>query len=166
MTMHPRTLVVITMLAAAQLACSKDPDTDDVERDQSESLEGTDEDENGVRDDIDAYIESAAPDSERTRAAMRQVAKELQAHIPARHDKERAMEVAVRTDRGIECLLGVEPQRGFDMLTELEARTYNTKQRARAYAKANGHFGGEYFRGTQLSKFLNSCAFDVEALEN
>jgi hypothetical protein len=78
MTMHPRTLVVITMLAAAQLACSKDPDTDDVKRDRSESLEGTDEDNNGVRDDIDAYIESAAPDSERTRAAMRQVAKELQ----------------------------------------------------------------------------------------
>ena len=164
--MHPRTLVVITMLAAAQLACSKDPDTDDVERDQSESLEGTDEDENGVRDDIDAYIESAAPDSERTRAAMRQVAKTLQDLMLAQHDKEAAVEAAIRMNRGIECLLGLEAKRGYEMLSELEARSFNTKQRARAYAKANGHLGGEYFRGTPRSKRLNSCAFDVEALKD
>ena len=84
----------------------------------------------------------------------------------AQDDKESAIEAAIKMGRGIECRLGLEPERGYDLATELEARSYNTKERARAYTKANGHLGGEYFPSTRQSELLTSCSFDPEALEN
>ena len=85
----------------------------------------------------------------------RQTAKALQDLMLAQDDKESAIEAAIKMDRGIECLLGLEPERGYDLATELEPRSYNTKETC-----ARLHQGQRPSRWRVLSEHASERATD------
>lgn len=95
--------------------------------DRSDDLLGPDEDNNGVRDDIDAYIDSVYTQPDQHAAAM-QIAKALQKRMTVDvTDDIELRKLFNELGRSINCAFD-----RFDnpvVIDELEAMTANTKQR-------------------------------------
>lgn len=106
------------------------------------SLGGIDDNHNGVRDDIERYIESRYAVSAERDAAM-QLAGALQQMLLV--DKSDAIAMQATLDastRAMDCIFDtfVQPDgflRGSQLSTELEAITSNTKERLKAYLAFN-----------------------------
>lgn len=115
--------------------------------DRSDSLLGPDVDHDGIRDDIDKYIEVIAAEKKYTRQqtmAMRQVARDFQ-HILAIDisDKKQLAAASNEEARVISCLFfrfnGEDVENVSDFIQSV---TYNTKQRVVAYANYNSALSG------------------------
>ncbi|CZF86461.1 hypothetical protein [Grimontia marina] len=126
--------------------------------DRTESLEGTDDDGNGVRDDIDMIISDTDAD-ETVKQALIQHAKSLQNEMKVDWDSlgEEEGKAAMRqlssdSIRSKRCLMESLGS-GFSKVTRtLKALTYNTKARTMHYLKGN--------------KVANGMAFSVGGHEN
>ncbi len=114
-------------------------------QDRDDTIAGTDADGNGIRDDIDRYI-NGLPDSETEKNALRQNAAALQATIvqDISNDVTRA-QVARNIMKSVNCIYkvygGRDPritQRG----SELEKMTVNTPLRLQAYGNFNRSMSG------------------------
>lgn len=135
-------------------------------------LLGIDTDQNGVRDDIDRYIVFAYPDSIKKREALKQSARSLSDYLRDSDDKEKTRANAA-SDKSLDCLAHVfdddldESDAASD---ELYAQFLNTRERSRAYARADAQMGGYVSNNGYLSERLArqkaACAFDVDALPN
>jgi len=102
--------------------------------DRSDSLAGTDADGNGIRDDIDAYIDQHYSGEERQSAA-RQFARGMQATllVPA-NDTEAARIVARQVMRGIVCTYSRFNDADADqVIDDVRAITTNTQSRLLAH---------------------------------
>jgi len=164
--MNTRTLVTALLLVGVfQPACSKEQTEADATRDRSDSLAGVDTDGNGVRDDLDEYIQSAAAGSALTQKAMEQNVQALEELMLAHEIADKSIDSAIKVMRATECLYGVNPTEAAHLSDEIEARMFNTPERAKAYASAHKHLGGQYFRGTRTNERVTACDFDVGALE-
>jgi hypothetical protein len=108
--------------------------------DRSTSIAGPDTNNNGIRDDIDAWI-AALPITEVQRKAAEQTAKSLQATLVVdTTDKAALDQVSNLSSRSIRCMrLSFMPdyQQGFDLGSQIEAITANTKERAKQYLAYN-----------------------------
>ncbi len=106
------------------------------ELDRTDTISGIDNDKNGIRDDIDAYILKHYP-IEQQRRAVKQLAKGLQAYLVTNTTENSVVkEVANENARSMACVFskfedGIGPN--GDIPDEIFAITTNTKKRLLAY---------------------------------
>jgi hypothetical protein len=108
--------------------------------DRSSDIKGPDTNNNGIRDDIDAWI-AAQPITEVQKKAAQQIAKVQQATtLVDLNDKAALQTLGDRTAAAVVCLSRVfapDQQAGSDLGAKLEAISANTKERAMQYIKYN-----------------------------
>lgn len=129
------------------------------------TLAGIDSDNDGVRDDIQRWIALTYPNSQKTRAALRQNAKVMQEFLLHADDPEMAKKISRRSGRALECLAYVNKDFS-DIGTELRAVTLNTYKRSKAYLQADRHLSGMMFSSSGMDNWKKSCVFDPDAMPN
>lgn len=130
------------------------------------TLAGIDSDRDGVRDDVQRHIALTFPDSARTRAGLTQYTKMLQKAILEANSKQASIDNAVEAGRAIECIYHIRPDDAENITVVLEAQTFNTEERIRAYITYNEQLGGQIFPSTPLNQLKSACTFDPDTLEN
>jgi len=130
------------------------------------SLEGIDSDGDGIRDDIQRYIALTYPDTQRTRAALRQMVMALQKAILESPDVERALNNTETMHRASECLWYIHSERSISMTDLLMSEYLNTLERSRAYLDYNKKLGGHVFGGKDFDEYKTSCTFDPDLMED
>lgn len=113
---------------------------------RTNTLKGIDTNENGIRDDIDAYIKKTYPDEEQQKAVI-QYAKALQASLLV--DKEDKVAVKALTNakaKAISCIFEKIPSEqsriNGSIVEEILGITTNTKQRLLEYLALNKALDG------------------------
>jgi hypothetical protein len=111
--------------------------------DISASVAGPDANQNGVRDDIDAFI-AARPDSAGQKAALSQYAKALQTTLLIDTTQPSAdSAAAVEIGRSIACIWSAyDPATAYQMTKDLQKYTVNTLPRIKAYDRFNFSMSG------------------------
>lgn len=113
--------------------------------DRSTSIPGPDANNNGVRDDIEAYV-AALPITTVQKAAAMQHAKVFQQTLTVDlNDKVLLDRIGALNARAINCAGDVfmsNYQDGYDLGSKLEAMTTNTKERAKQYLAYNRAVSG------------------------
>lgn len=108
--------------------------------DRSTDIKGPDTDNNGIRDDIDAWI-AAQPITDAQKKAAQQMARVHQAKILADlNDKAALQALGERSAASVVCLGDVfmpDYQKGYDLGSQLEAMMANTKERTKQYIAYN-----------------------------
>jgi hypothetical protein len=108
--------------------------------DRSKDLRGPDAENNGIRDDIDAWI-AAQPMPDAQKKAARQMARVQQAKILIDlSDKSALQMLGDQSMRAVSCLVDVSKpnnQQGYDLVDKIEALTANTKERVKQYLAYN-----------------------------
>lgn len=111
-----------------------------LELDRSSDIRGPDANNNGIRDDIDAWI-AAQPISDEQQRAARQSARTTQKQLLADLSNPSSLQnLAEESAASVVCLSNVfEPdyQKGLDLSAQLEAITANTRNRAKQYLAYN-----------------------------
>ncbi len=112
--------------------------------DRTDSLLGTDSNNNGIRDDIDTYINQTFTNPKEQKA-VRQLASALQATLSVgtildeAQRREQAKQAALTAGRAQDCVYitlsqsDTDLSRFHDITTKLESYTANTKPRLQAY---------------------------------
>lgn len=124
-----------------------------------ETLEGIDSDGDGIRDDIQRYIETRYPEEPAVRAGLRQLALPLQAALRDAGSKEQSLANREEFHRAGDCvkaLLDLEP--GIKAQKELLAEALNTEERSRAYIQYDSQFDGMVFTVGEIN--VSRCDFD------
>lgn len=113
--------------------------------DRSTDIKGPDTDNNGIRDDIDAWI-AAQPITDVQKRAAQQMARAQQATLMVDLTNKAALDqLGDRTMRGVDCLAdSFEPdyQKGLDLSNRIEAMTANTNERTKKYIAYNRAVSG------------------------
>lgn len=131
------------------------------------TLAGIDSDGDGVRDDIQRYIALTYPNSEKTRAALSQVAQSVQVELLDANDRQASISHAVVAMRDMECLIYIHGVESAGTLwAQLEAQFINTDERIRAYIKANAQASGQVFTSTPREQRRLTCNFDPDAMKD
>jgi hypothetical protein len=113
--------------------------------DRSTSIPRPDANNNGVRDDIEAYV-AALPITTVQKAAAMQHSKVFQQTLTVDLEDKAALDrIGALNARAINCEVDVfmpKYQDGFDLGSKLEAMTANTKERAKQYLAYNKAVSG------------------------
>lgn len=129
-----------------------------------QTLLGVDSDSDGVRDDIQRYIQFTYPDDNLIRSALREYAKQYQILLPTAGDREASFRNAKRLTKDGNCVYAINRPEAWNMLRELRARILNTRERSVAYIQFSDSLGGKTTYLGDSSKWINDCRFDVEAV--
>ena len=130
------------------------------------TLEGIDSDQDGIRDDIQRYIALTYPDSQKTRAALKQYTLAFQKATLESPDEERALRNTEYMHRASECLWHIHSEDSIKMSDTLLAEFLNTMNRSRAYLAYNSKLGGHTFGGKDFDEYKSSCTFDPDLMED
>jgi hypothetical protein len=130
------------------------------------TLEGIDSDQDGIRDDIQRYIALTYPDSQKTRAALRQFTLAFQKAVLESPDEESALRNTEIEARASECLWYIHSRSSIKMSDSLMAEYLNTMERSRAYLAYNSKLGGHTFGGKDFDEYKTSCTFDPDLMED
>lgn len=110
--------------------------------DEGLPIPGSDADSDGVRDDVEAYINSLNRTS-LEREALISYAKKLQERILVVQDKAAANEISKKIQNYNYCLKSRFTDEDRQKLTsEIQIEQYNTKERLLAWAQTEGYLGG------------------------
>lgn len=101
------------------------------------TVAGLDANSDGVRDDVETYINQAASDTP-SRSALRQFAKAAQASMLDAGNESLSAIHATERFRAIECLMARRSADYPTLFTDLRARILNTALRTAAYLQADG----------------------------
>ena len=117
--------------------------------DRSDDLLGPDEDNNGVRDDIDAYIDRVYTQPEQ-HAAVMQAAKVSQKYMTIDvADKIAVKKLGIEEGKAVNCAFDrfemSADKNPLIVMTEIEAMTANTKKRLLAYLAVSKAASGMAF---------------------
>ena len=106
-----------------------------------ETVAGIDANGDGVRDDVEVYIDTTypVPAQRDTNRALRQIARAAQATMIDAGDSARSVSHAVERFRALECLMARRPADFHLVFVELRARVLNTTARSAAYLQADNH---------------------------
>lgn len=111
--------------------------------DNGASLTGPDIDGNGVRDDIDAYI-NGLPYADVQKAALRQDAKANTAILTADVTSDASLMAASNLSaRSVHCLRSLFHSDAHNLSQNIEKYSFNTKARFDAYMKFSAAMGGK-----------------------
>lgn len=129
-----------------------------------ETLAGIDSDNDGVRDDVQRWIVMTYPNSQKTRAALRQYALTQQKFLLNTADPIKTKNNSDLRGDAVHCLFYIRGNDADVILTELRAVFLNTGMRSRAYLQADRHLSG--MTGTLPSPSQHMCSFDPDAMPN
>ncbi len=132
------------------------------------TLLGIDSDNDGVRDDIQRYIELTYPESARKRAALRQYAKAANDALEQADDKRASINNSYKMDRSQECSSFIWGS-VIDFASEsrkLHAKILNTQERTSTFFDFDDQLGGEVFSSSPIELWDRSCDFDPDSLPN
>ncbi|WP_135384436.1 chromosome partitioning protein ParA [Vibrio tasmaniensis] len=112
--------------------------------DRSDSLTGTDENNDGIRDDIEAFID-ALEVTEPVRKALKQNAHYTQENLyhdfsqKTHANIKKALEISYKYDEVLACeeFVGIDIDDGINTSNTITSLTYNTKARTMAYLAYN-----------------------------
>lgn len=129
------------------------------EEDTSAGLKGVDANGDGIRDDVNTYIDTNFSHSAQEKSAAEQYAKSIQLLMEA-SSKEEALAAGDATGKSVACVHRVlNGKESFDqsqrLINEIRALTTNTRERFSAYLNANKLGSGGYFPG--YDKNSNPC---------
>lgn len=118
--------------------------------DRSDSLMGPDVNHDGIRDDVEAYIEAHFAAEPAQRMAARQLAKAVQQSILIEHpDTETARKAFIVESKAMDCIDVRFPQgtipKAANVIEEIIAVTTNTKKRLKASMAIDQALGGTVF---------------------
>lgn len=131
------------------------------------TLEGIDSDQDGVRDDVQRWINTAFSESEKTRSALKQYAKHKQSEFINVANRERSITISRRLLDTANCLQYVFQGLGYyEILKKLIAKMANTEARMKADNKADANFHGQVYRLPEREEFKSFCDFDIDSLQN
>ena len=132
-----------------------------------EEMMGPDKDGNGVRDDIDEYINDVTKDEDE-RNAFKQYAKYLRLGFKYYNDKEKSIENSHKSSQALGCVSHVwreyhsgwkEGRKYVTYIDEIYAKSFNSKKSLFVEAKINGHFSGQM---TMNGKYAHEdCEFKL-----
>jgi len=131
------------------------------------TVEGIDSDGDGVRDDVQIWIETNYPNSERMRMALRQVAVTTQEYMKGAASFDATFQNHIVVSRALRCLYFVSetPGEAHDSFAELHAKILNTLMRSKVMLSADRHLSGMILRGYKGPR-NEACNFDPNALAN
>ena len=130
------------------------------------TLKGIDSDQDGLRDDIQRYIALTYPDSQKTRAALRQFTFAFQKATLGSPDEESALRNTEFEARASECLWYIHSRSSIRMSDLLMAEFLNTIDRSLAYLTYNSKLDGHTFGGKDFDEYKTSCTFDPDLMED
>ncbi|MFA0309507.1 chromosome partitioning protein ParA [Vibrio splendidus] len=112
--------------------------------DRSDSLTGTDENNDGIRDDIEAFID-ALEVTEPVRKSLKQNARYTQENLyhdfsqKTHANIKKALEISYKYDEVLACeeFVGIDIDDGINTSNTITSLTYNTKARTMAYLAYN-----------------------------
>ena len=133
-------VVSMVWLAAGLTSCSGDS-SDIPPPPVQETVAGIDANGDGVRDDIEAYIDATYPVSAQgdTNRALRQFARAAQVTMIDASEPAPSVAHAAERFRALECLMARRPVDFHLIFVELRARMLNTTARSLAYLQADNH---------------------------
>lgn len=130
-----------------------------------QTLLGIDSDNDGVRDDVQRYINLTYPDEPKVQAALLQFANEYQGLLAQAGDREAGYQHAVKYARTTDCLGYIKGEEGPTKIAPaLHAVILNTRQRSLAYIAFSDSLAGQVIAGLPKKEWKNGCTFDVDAL--
>ena len=109
------------------------------------TLAGIDSDNNGIRDDIQIWINKTFPEETHpsSNKALRQMAKYEQQALVAHQDKEKSKAFKIKSLEAYGCFMWINYSISYNALKEFEYLNLNTSERIRAFDKSESHLHGE-----------------------
>jgi len=97
---------------------------------RTDTLDGIDNDQNGIRDDIDAYMQKNFTDADQQNA-VKQFAKSMQEFLLTNpDDREEAKAASIKNSKAISCIyLRFPADNAYEIINDIDAITTNTKKR-------------------------------------
>lgn len=132
------------------------------------TLAGIDANNDGVRDDVAAYIAQSHPNSAKERAALTQYAKVMQSALLDANDKALSIQHMEETSKALECMsyTAGSVEGAIAMKGDLRSLVLNTDDRNRAYFAFNDKLGGGVFSATPDSQISATCTVNPATLPN
>lgn len=123
------------------------------------TLAGVDANGDGVRDEIESYLDTTYPVSTQneTNKALRQYAKAVQSSVIHADDPAASITHATERFRALECLMGRRPTDFHPLFVELRARLLNTAARSDAYLKADDQVKGADLPLRPMEQWVAQC---------
>lgn len=132
------------------------------------TLAGVDSDKDGVRDDVQRFVALNYPDSQRTQAALLQLAKGFQVwlEVPA-NDVNAAYAASQKSERAMECVYAVtNADKAYAAINEIKLQVLNTDARQDLFFATDKLLSGGIFETTPDFQSGSTCAFNPQALPN
>jgi hypothetical protein len=134
---------------------------------EDSTVEGLDEDGNGVRDDLQSYIDTTYPgdENELLRRALTEIAKSSQQVLLSVQvgDESQVIAVIIVDLDNRSCLFDIFGEKAFDYAGSLTSEIVNTRARMELDFQADEIFGGQVW-SLRRNRF-DSCKFDVSELQ-
>ena len=124
-----------------------------------ETVAGIDANGDGVRDDIESYIDTAYPASTQgaVNRALRQFARAAQETMIDASAPAPSVTHAGERFRALECLMAKRPADFHLIFVELRARVLNTTARSLAYLRADQHVKTEQLALLSADQWEGAC---------
>jgi len=129
------------------------------------TLEGIDFDNDGVRDDVQRWIAMTYPNSEKTRAALRQRAKTMQRFLLRAEMPEQAYEIFIQMGEAQACLSYVQPQ-AYKVEAEFRAVILNSTMRSSVWFQGIQKLGRRTQVALDYRKRKQWCTFNPDEMPN
>jgi len=132
------------------------------------TLAGIDLDNDGVRDDVQRWIVMTYPNSQKTRAGLRQLAQDYQRFILGAANSTQIYAAASSMSRAHSCLGYVLPVGQFITTVggSLKAQMLNTYARSKAFLQADRHLSGRMYKGLPYNQRKQGCNFNPDVMPN
>jgi len=127
------------------------------------TLAGIDSDNDGLRDDVQRWIVMTYPNSQKTRAAFRQLAVDYQNAILDVTSKAVARNNFISMQRSMACLHYVRADY-YDIVQSMEPSVLNTSVRSRAFLRWSYLLSGGIYKG--IARGTQNCNFAPNAMPN
>lgn len=131
------------------------------------TIAGVDSDGDGIRDDIQRFINEEYSSSMKAKIGAKQMATLIQLDLLTTANKEQSIIVSTNALWAMACLRGVVGSRKASQISrDLRARFLNTKERLYANMKSNENFSGQAYKGIVGIEQISKCNFDPLTLSN
>ena len=150
--------VTTGVLSGLLLSCSGE-NSQSSSPNQTDSIVGLDADANGVRDDVDRYIDTTYADqaSADLNKAVRQYAKAVQSSLIDADSHTRSLTHATERFRALECLMARRPDEFHSIFVDVRAQLLNTPSRSEAYLKADDQVKSENIPLLPADLWVTAC---------
>lgn len=132
---HPFVLLPIALTLTLLSACDRTPTSSLKYLDTTDTLRGIDEDDNGIRDDVDRYINST-PLKDTQKQALSQYAEALQSSLLIDTSNRQSVKVSADTEmRALSCIfrkIPYEQRESTNAINEILGATMNTSLRKKS----------------------------------